>query len=105
MILCLSASLPIVEPIQKDTAQKQHELSLRLQNTIQCHVGLYLTKHRKQSEEDNDKDEKKRFKTDRDILFVEFFLDVRCNIFLDVEFLKGLRRDINSVLLHLFYHI
>jgi hypothetical protein len=39
------------------------------------------------------------------ILFVELFLDVRSNIFLDVELLHRLCGAVNGVLLHILGHV
>lgn len=39
------------------------------------------------------------------VLFVEFFLDVRSNVFLNVVLLERLRRTVNGVLLHVLRHI
>lgn len=39
------------------------------------------------------------------VLLVELFLDECSNIFLNVEFLKGLIGGVNCILLHLFVHV
>ena len=39
------------------------------------------------------------------VLFIEFLLDEGSDILLDVEFLKSLSWDINSILLHVLRHI
>lgn len=39
------------------------------------------------------------------VLLIKFFLDVRGNIFFDVEFLQCYVGAINSVLLHFFVHV
>ena len=41
----------------------------------------------------------------RVVLFVEFLLDVRSNIFLDVVLLHRLRRAVDGILLHVLRHV
>ena len=39
------------------------------------------------------------------VLLVEFFLDVSCDVFFDVEFLQGYVGAIDGILLHFFVHV